>query len=125
MGWYILGLIIALAFQIYVATRFASIAEEKGYNGNSYFWLCFLLGIVGYCMVAALPDVALYNKIDNLSKSIQDAVKTEEVRASNNCATDVPSTASKPSVGNWICENCGTSNSLNYGQCKKCGEFKS
>ena len=27
--------------------------------------------------------------------------------------------------GMWVCKNCGTNNSLNYGQCKKCGKFKS
>ncbi len=27
--------------------------------------------------------------------------------------------------GMWTCQNCGTHNSLNYGQCKKCGKFKS
>ena len=27
--------------------------------------------------------------------------------------------------GMWACKNCGTHNSLNYGQCKKCGKFKS
>ena len=25
----------------------------------------------------------------------------------------------------WICGHCGTSNSLNYSQCKKCGKYKS
>jgi len=27
--------------------------------------------------------------------------------------------------GMWACKNCGTHNSLNYGQCKNCGKFKS
>lgn len=27
--------------------------------------------------------------------------------------------------GRWICNHCGTENSANYGQCKKCGKFRS
>ena len=69
MGWCILGLIIALVIQACIAREFSSIAEEKGYNATSYFWLCFLFGVIGYCMVAALPDLTLHDKIDHLSKS--------------------------------------------------------
>lgn len=27
--------------------------------------------------------------------------------------------------GTWVCKNCGTNNSINYGQCKKCGKSRS
>lgn len=33
----------------------------------------------------------------------------------------------KPTNSNntWICKDCGTQNNINYGQCKKCGKFRS
>ena len=37
-----------------IAKAFEKIAGEKGYSG--YFWWCFLLGLVGWIMVAALPN---------------------------------------------------------------------
>lgn len=43
----------ALVIDYLVANTFEKIAEEKGYSG--YFWWCFLLGLVGWIMVAALP----------------------------------------------------------------------
>lgn len=30
-----------------------------------------------------------------------------------------------PAGGTWNCKHCGTSNSTNYSQCKKCGKYKS
>ncbi len=52
--WYVVIGIIALALEIAVASKFEEIANEKGYSG--YFWWCFWLNIIGYFMVAALPD---------------------------------------------------------------------
>ena len=33
----------------------------------------------------------------------------------------------KPTNSNntWVCKDCGTQNNINYGQCKKCGKFRS
>ena len=74
MGWYIFGLIVGVVFQIYFATSFASIAAEKGYEYKSHFWVCFVFGIVGFCMVAALPDQKLrqYTKKDTPAVAVGD-----------------------------------------------------
>ena len=53
---YILGVIIALVIDYFVALKFATIAELKGHSGDEYFWYTFLLNIVGMFMVIALPD---------------------------------------------------------------------
>lgn len=125
MGWYILGLIIVLIIQGIIAAKFSSIAEEKGYDGSSYFWLCFFLSVIGYCMVAALPDLILHEKIDDLSEAIGNAVSPEQANTHIHGNNATSASLQNAPVGNWICKNCETSNSLNYGQCKKCGEFKS
>lgn len=53
LSYVVLG-IIALALEIAISMKFDEIAKEKGYSG--YFWWCFLLNIIGFIMVAALPD---------------------------------------------------------------------
>lgn len=40
----------------YIALQFQVAAKDKGYIEKKYFWLCFLLGMVGYLLVVALPD---------------------------------------------------------------------
>lgn len=40
----------------FIAKTFYLIAIDKGYFSMSYFWFCFIFGIVGYIMVAAMPD---------------------------------------------------------------------
>ena len=40
----------------YIAKQFEEAAQKKGHTRKKYFWLCFLLGAVGYLLVVALPD---------------------------------------------------------------------
>ena len=49
-----LGLLIWLDW--YIAKQFEEAAQKKGYTQKKYFWMCFLLGAVGYLLVIALPD---------------------------------------------------------------------
>lgn len=48
--------IVAILILFYIAYQFYSVACDKGYNEMKYFWICFLLPIVGYMLVIALPD---------------------------------------------------------------------
>lgn len=52
----VLGAILMIFVWVYIAKQFEEIAEEKGFSGKRYFWIPFLFGIIGYIMVAALPD---------------------------------------------------------------------
>lgn len=56
MGWYILILIVVLCIQGAIASVFRRIAAEKGFDEAKFFWCPFLLGLIGYMMVIALPD---------------------------------------------------------------------
>ena len=55
-GVIILGAIVLLVIDYFVANSFQSVANEKGFESKLYFWLTFLLGIVGMLLVIALPD---------------------------------------------------------------------
>ena len=52
----IIGCILVLVLLGFIAKEFASIAEQKGYPGNKYFWWTFFTTIFGMLMVVALPD---------------------------------------------------------------------
>ena len=60
MIWIILAslAIAAAAFWILwlVAKEFYVAAKAKGYYEKKYLWICFLLGVIGYLLVIALPD---------------------------------------------------------------------
>ena len=109
-------LIIVLIIQIAVCVKFASIAEEKGYKGSSYFWACFFLGIIGFVMVAALPDRNLYYYISDL----QNARDKTPIKYSE----DSPLTerSAPPPQGSWVC-SCGRVNA-NYVSSCSCGKSK-
>lgn len=100
-------ILVMLAVHLYLAFFFSDHAEAKGYDARPYFWLCLLLGVIGYCVVAVLPNLILMDEIDRLWAFIE----------SKESESDTPDT--------WICKQCETENSNNYTQCKKCGKFRS
>ena len=57
-----------MTISIAFCVTFKGIAEEKGYKGQKYFWLCFLFGLIGYIYVAALPDLKLRSRIRDIQE---------------------------------------------------------
>lgn len=55
-----IGVIVGLFIAVIAADKFDKIAQMKGHQG--YFWWCFWLGIIGWIMVAALPDRGKTNR---------------------------------------------------------------
>lgn len=51
---------------VLIAFKFGSIASDKGHNGTRYGFLCFFLPLLGWCIVAALPDRTLHDKVDRI-----------------------------------------------------------
>ncbi len=49
---------LALWIDYLIAREFYFAAQEKGYPGKKYLWICFFLGMVGYLLVIALPNRA-------------------------------------------------------------------
>lgn len=56
----LLAIAVVLVIQYLIAKEFYEAAAAKGYTAKKYLWLSFLLGMVGYLLVIALPD-----RIDN------------------------------------------------------------
>ena len=55
-GW-IVGILVVLIIQYFIAKEFQRIAEMKGHHEKRYFWITFFLWIVGMLLVIALPDL--------------------------------------------------------------------
>lgn len=53
---FLVGLSIFLLWCI--AKQFYEVAQKKGHYDKKYFWFCFLLCVIGYLLVIALPDRA-------------------------------------------------------------------
>ena len=70
MIWIILATLVVAAAVVWilwlVAKEFYVAAKAKGYYEKKYLWICFLLGVIGYLLVVALPDRG------NTTKAISD-----------------------------------------------------
>ena len=63
---------------IYISRQFEGAAKDKGYEGKQYFWLTFLLPIVGMLLVAALPSKNVNEALmEYLNKQTGTGEKTE------------------------------------------------
>jgi hypothetical protein len=113
---YIIIFLIAIFVNIILSVKFSEIADEKGYNGKNYFWLCFFLGSIGFIMVAALPDLTLRYYLNQFqSNSTQQPIK-------NQSNTPMTERSAPPPQGSWVC-TCGQVNA-NYVSSCSCGVNK-
>ena len=123
MVWYILLGLIVLLIYVGVCEKFSQLADDKGHSKAAWFWTCFLLGIAGFCMVAALQDLTLHKKLDKLLGNT--AEQNQKKRLFGN-KTASPETA--PTLvhadGSWICGLCKSENGAAYDHCRKCGRIK-
>ena len=113
---YLLIIVVALLINYFITCKFCDIASDKGHDGSKYFWWCFLLGTVGYIMVAALPDLNLYQYPDATQNHYTQAY-TSSTRPSDPADWSTP-----PPAGKWRC-TCGRINA-NYVSSCSCGVNK-
>ena len=52
----IIILLLALIVHYFVAVEFYKVAIMKGWSQRKYFFMAFLLWLVGYMLIIALPD---------------------------------------------------------------------
>ena len=129
--------IICILISLAICNHFANVAAEKGYDKVKYFWIGFFFGVFAYAWIAALPDLELQHKVSQLERKIENMERIAltskfgngpAVSYSANYANDEDTYSTSKAVttddGHWICGKCRTKNSMNYGQCKKCGTFR-
>lgn len=119
-------LILAIVVSYIVAEAFYEAASDKGYNSRKYFWMCFLLGLVGYLLVAALPDRGTPAR--ELHKDRPSGNGYRQMYAQANTPVQKPMTGAAQaehqifSDGSWQC-TCGRRNMRYITSCV-CGKSK-
>ena len=78
---YVAVAVIAFAINLCFCLAFANAAATKGYSYSTYFALCFFFGMIGYILVAALPDltVASEETIKSLEYKLNQLLKMQGV----------------------------------------------
>lgn len=71
----LVGLVISFCLSYF----FAEVAEMKGHNKIKYLIICFVFGLAGWIMVAALPDRMNDNEIDEWKKNQPEQGKAEQI----------------------------------------------
>ncbi len=118
--------IIAITINLVLCFNFAQFADSKGYSFKKYFWICFFFGMIGYAWVAALPDMGLLNKITELERKLSNIENSKPSSSQDRLekTSDKTTGATSSEDEQWVCGYCQTKNSMNYGQCKKCGKYR-
>ena len=134
-GFLIFGYFISIAISIIVwiliCKKFYNIACDKGHDSTWYFILPFFFGIIGFLIVAALPDRGDY-RIDQLKKEIQELKHQLSKSQSKNetepvipekVTEDGPATVSVANTDDgdfWTCGKCGKRNMKSNSKCWNC-----
>lgn len=67
---YFLIALVAIAINVAFAMYAGGIAEQKGYSKGNWIAVCIIFGIVGYTLIAALPDLELRATLENIEKKL-------------------------------------------------------
>lgn len=60
-------LVIDIAFAVYAG----GIAEEKGYSKGNWIAVCLFFGVIGYILVAALPDLKMRTLLEKTNAMLK------------------------------------------------------
>ncbi|MBR5569557.1 MAG: hypothetical protein IKW10_01525 [Oscillospiraceae bacterium] len=112
-------LLVALIVQGIFAAIFANFADQKGHSFALYFLACFFFSLIGYLMVAALPDSPHY--VPPLRTDFIVKNNPQSPYPTNNGCTASPVVQSAP-ASNWTC-TCGRINPGNKNSCA-CGVLR-
>ena len=106
-------------------TEIYSVTQDVGYAVNDVTkaihkcvgWIVIVLGALTSCyyfnLFAELCDPVV--GVENCCSGKNNFERNDNT---------VSAVASSASEAEWTCGNCQTVNSVNYGQCKKCGTFR-
>lgn len=139
----LVALLIAIAFALYAG----GIAEDKGYSKGAWIAICLIFGVIGYILVAALPDLAMRATLKNIEEKLakygNDSCylknnsngyfsknNSNSTMSSLSEMTPLAPLASDSSQektverGGWVCKICDTRNADHDHFCKGCGASK-
>ena len=134
----IVGIISTIADTIEVADSISEDAAVGTCISTAINW--GLYAFIEYCvyhvlalLISALASIT-QNTVVSANVALYEASQNhpetnpaQTASASKSVFSDRPTSFARTATpdGMWTCKNCNTNNSLNYGQCKKCGQNRS
>lgn len=136
---YFLIVLVAIAINVAFAMYAGGIAEQKGYSKGNWIAVCIIFGIIGYTLIAALPDLELRATLENIEKKLakdknDDYLPRSSSSSSNRNSSSNSSSSSSSSSSSNSNRNSNSSNSnctikslsemtplADYWTCKYCG----
>lgn len=127
---YFLIVLVAIAINVAFAMYAGGIAEQKGYSKGNWIAVCIIFGIVGYTLIAALPDLELRATLENIEKKLAKNKNDNYLpRNSSNSNSNSNSTMKSlsemtPLADYWTCKYCGLDNPKEARYCQDCGGYR-
>lgn len=119
---------VAIAINVAFAMYAGGIAEQKGYSKGNWIAVCIIFGIVGYTLIAALPDLELRAALENIEKKLakdkNDNYLPRSSSSSNSNCTIKSLSEMTPLADYWTCKYCGLENPKEARYCQHCGEYR-
>ncbi len=93
--------IVVLCLNGLLASAASDIADDKGYEKNKWFHMCFWLGPIPYIIIAAMPDLKLQRKQDETKHLLSEILEKQTAAAK----TQVPQVQARPDdLSSWLPE---------------------
>ncbi|MEE0323526.1 MAG: zinc ribbon domain-containing protein [Christensenellales bacterium] len=125
---YFLIVLVAIAINVAFAMYAGGIAEQKGYSKGNWIAVCIIFGIVGYTLIAALPDLELRATLENIEKKLakdkNDNYLPRNSSNSNSNSTMKSLSEMTPLADYWTCKYCGLDNPKEARYCQDCGGYR-
>lgn len=125
---YFLIALVAIAINVAFAMYAGGITEQKGYSKGNWIAVCIIFGIIGYILIAALPDLELRATLENIEKKLakdkNDNYLPRSSSSSNSNCTIKSLSEMTPLADYWTCKYCGLENPKEARYCQHCGEYR-
>jgi len=136
--------LVAIAINVAFAMYAGGIAEQKGYSKGNWIAVCIIFGIVGYTLIAALPDLELRAALENIEKKLakdkndnylprssssssssnSNSSSNRNSNSSNSNCTIKSLSEMTPLADYWTCKYCGLENPKEARYCQHCGGYR-
>lgn len=140
--------LVAIAINVAFAMYAGGIAEQKGYSKGNWIAVCIIFGIIGYILIAALPDLELRAALENIEKKLVKDKNDNYLPRSSSSSSNSNSNSSSNSSSNrnsnssnsnctikslsemtpladyWTCKYCGLENPKEARYCQHCGGYR-
>lgn len=135
---YFLIVLVAIAINVAFAMYASGIAEQKGYSKGNWIAVCIIFGIIGYILIAALPDLELRATLENIEKKLakdknDDYLPRNSSSSNSNSNSNstmkslsemTPLAPLSDSMDDWTCKYCGLDNPKEARYCQHCGGYR-